>query len=150
MKFLSKVNAKIRLVNHLLTQANLIQNMLFKFQEQFDSFQNILVKFQGDLDRHESALFNQSILINSNSKNTKIQEALGRIESRQLALQDKFNLSDNEFSVFSQWGEDGIIQFLLRYVEIPNKIFVEFGVENYIESNTRFLLVNNNLRFADF
>jgi hypothetical protein len=33
---------------------------------------------------------------------------------------------------------------LLRYVKIQRKIFVEFGVENYTESNTRFLLVNNN------
>ena len=26
------------------------------------------------------------------------------------------------------------------------KTFVEFGVENYVESNTRFLLINNNWR----
>ncbi|MHC5717534.1 MAG: hypothetical protein ACYTX0_36875, partial [Nostoc sp.] len=31
-----------------------------------------------------------------------------------------------------------------RHIEIPNKIFIEFGVENYIESNTRFLLVKEN------
>ncbi|MCF8259748.1 MAG: hypothetical protein K9J12_03165 [Melioribacteraceae bacterium] len=53
-------------------------------------------------------------------------------------------LSDIEFKVFSQWGEDGIIQFLISKVPIQNKIFVEFGVENYLESNTRFLLMNNN------
>jgi hypothetical protein len=41
-------------------------------------------------------------------------------------------------------GEDGIIQFLLRNITIKNKVFVEFGVENYLEANTRFLLVNNN------
>jgi len=51
-----------------------------------------------------------------------------------------------EFRVFSQFGEDGIIQFLINNVEIPNKTFVEFGVEDYTESNTRFLLVNNNWR----
>lgn len=33
---------------------------------------------------------------------------------------------------------------MLRHVKISQKIFVEFGVENYKESNTRFLLVNNN------
>jgi hypothetical protein len=53
-------------------------------------------------------------------------------------------LSDAEFKVFSQWGEDGIIQFLISRVPITNEIFVEFGVETYQESNTRFLLVNNN------
>jgi hypothetical protein len=53
-------------------------------------------------------------------------------------------LSDAEFQVFSQWGEDGIIQYLISKVPIENEIFVEFGVEDYTESNTRFLLQNNN------
>jgi len=73
-----------------------------------------------------------------------IQEALGRIEARQLSGTDRPHLADNEFRVFSQWGEDGIIQFLLRNVPITNKTFVEFGVEDYRQANTRFLLVNNN------
>ncbi len=53
-----------------------------------------------------------------------------------------------EFKVFSQFGDDGIIQHLLHHIEIPRsqQTFVEFGVENYLESNTRFLLVNNNWR----
>ncbi len=46
--------------------------------------------------------------------------------------------------MFSQWGDDGIIQYLIEKISIPNKTFIEFGVENYTESNTRFLLVNNN------
>jgi hypothetical protein len=29
-------------------------------------------------------------------------------------------------------------------VAIENDVFIEFGVENYLESNTRFLLMNNN------
>jgi hypothetical protein len=53
-------------------------------------------------------------------------------------------LSEVEFQVFSQWGDDGIIQYLINHIDIPNKVFVEFGVENYKESNTRFLLLNNN------
>lgn len=54
------------------------------------------------------------------------------------------SLSDIEFKVFSQWGDDGIIQYLINKINIPNKIFVEFGVETYHEANTRFLLINNN------
>ena len=54
------------------------------------------------------------------------------------------SIHETEFRVFSQFGEDGIIQFLIANVGIPNKTFVEFGVEDYKESNTRFLLVNNN------
>lgn len=73
-----------------------------------------------------------------------IQEALGRIEFRQLRDEPDPTLQNQEFRVFSQWGEDGIIQFLLRHIPIHNKVFVEFGVEDYAEANTRFLLVNNN------
>lgn len=54
------------------------------------------------------------------------------------------NLGEYEFSVSSQWGEDGIIQFLISKIPIKNKIFVEFGVESYREANTRFLLQNDN------
>ncbi|MFM6218815.1 MAG: hypothetical protein ACKPDM_00375 [Dolichospermum sp.] len=74
----------------------------------------------------------------------KLQETLGRIEARQLETLNSKSIRDNEFRAFSQWGEDGIIQFLIRNVPINRKIFVEFGVQNYTESNTRFLLINNN------
>ncbi|MBN4076894.1 hypothetical protein JYT48_01300 [Mariprofundus ferrooxydans] len=57
---------------------------------------------------------------------------------------DGDNFSDYEFQVYSQWGEDGLIQYLIRQVEIENPVFIEFGVEAYAESNTRFLLMNNN------
>lgn len=62
---------------------------------------------------------------------------------RSASLQD---LHDAEFRVFSQWGEDGIIQFLISRVPIERRIFVEFGVEDYREANTRFLLENDYWR----
>ena len=71
----------------------------------------------------------------------RIQEALGRIEARQAA--DAADFRQAEFRVFSQWGEDGIIQYLVARVPIERRIFVEFGVENYVESNTRFLLTKD-------
>lgn len=52
-------------------------------------------------------------------------------------------LSDYEFKVFSQWGEDGILQFLTSRLQIANKTFIEFGVEDFYESNCRFLLVKD-------
>jgi hypothetical protein len=55
-------------------------------------------------------------------------------------------LEDVEFSVFSQFGEDGILQYLIRHVKVPDTTFVEIGVGSYRESNTRFLLQNNNWR----
>jgi hypothetical protein len=72
----------------------------------------------------------------------RIQEALGRIEKRQCA--EVADVGQSEFRVFSQWGEDGIIQYLLAHVPIERKVFVEFGVENYTESNTRFLLIHDH------
>ncbi|MBD2544973.1 hypothetical protein [Planktothricoides raciborskii] len=78
------------------------------------------------------------------SRLDRIQRALGRIELNQQVLINSKNIQDNEFQVYSQWGEDGIIQFLLRNIYVKNHIFVEFGVENYQESNTRFLITHNN------
>ena len=74
----------------------------------------------------------------------KLQESIGRIENRQIDSLCKSSTFDNEFRAFSQWGEDGIIQYLIRNINISRKIFIEFGVQNYTESNTRFLLINNN------
>ena len=85
---------------------------------------------------------NYKLLRSMPSRLGYIQEALGRIEARQTKGSE--NYRDVEFRVYSQWGEDGIIQWLISKVAIDRKIFVEFGVENYIESNTRFLAINNN------
>ena len=67
---------------------------------------------------------------------------LGRLMSESARL--KKNPRDAEFRVFSQFGDDGIIQWLVHNVDFPDKTFVEFGVEDYRESNTRFLLMNDN------
>lgn len=72
------------------------------------------------------------------------QLALGRIEKRQLAALSTKEFNEHEFQVHSQWGEDGLIQYLIAKVAIEHPIFIEFGVEKYTESNTRFLLINNN------
>lgn len=53
-------------------------------------------------------------------------------------------LADFEFKIFSQWGEDGIIQYLTRHVPLANRTFIEFGVEDFSESNCRFLLMKDN------
>jgi hypothetical protein len=56
------------------------------------------------------------------------------------------SLRDVEMKVFSQFGEDGIIQYLIGRIPIADDSFIEFGVEDYVESNTRFLLKNDNWR----
>lgn len=54
------------------------------------------------------------------------------------------NINDYEFSCFSQWGEDGIIQRIIQITRIESKTFIEFGVENFTESNCRFLMKKDN------
>jgi hypothetical protein len=72
-------------------------------------------------------------------------------QGRALSLENKYraplsHISDAEFKIFSQFGEDGVIQYLIHEVGIKKseEIFIEFGVQNYEEANTKFLLLNNN------
>jgi len=77
------------------------------------------------------------------------QMLMGRMASWQVRSMDVVSsLQDVEFKVSSQWGEDGIIDWLIERAGIPPALhsFVEFGVENYREANTRFLLQNRNWR----
>ena len=73
-----------------------------------------------------------------------IRQALGRIEARQIAMLPPDDLAASHFKVSSQFGEDGIIEHLVQNIAIEKTIFVEFGVEDYSEANTRFLLRNRN------
>src|SRR5678815_6168162 len=71
----------------------------------------------------------------------------GKLLANQVkALGPGRDLRDVEFRVSSPWGDDGIIQYLIHNVPLPNDVFVEFGVEDYQEANTRFLLLNDNWR----
>lgn len=76
----------------------------------------------------------------------RLRVQLGDLESRQVAGLGPGDIRRAEFHVFSQFGEDGSIQFLVQRVPIETEVFVEFGVEDYRESNTRFLLVHDNWR----
>ena len=76
----------------------------------------------------------------------RLRVQLGGLESRSVAALGPHEIASAEFQVFSQFGDDGIIQFLVQRVPVENEVFVEFGVEDYHESNTRFLLVHDNWR----
>lgn len=85
-------------------------------------------------------------------RNSKLEKALDKQLILLAYAQSKVNkdlaqiddLSEVEFSVFSQWGEDGIIDWIISQVPNIPKTFIEFGVENYLESNTRFILKSRN------
>lgn len=77
----------------------------------------------------------------------KLQTAIGTLEARRPNLKNQSYigpLGEHEFSAFSQWGEDGIIAWLVRTVDVGRKVFVEFGVGDYSEANTRFLAEHDN------
>jgi hypothetical protein len=76
----------------------------------------------------------------------EIRTAVGRQQTEWMKWRDVQAPRQAEFRVFSQWGEDGIIQYLVNKVPIADESFVEIGVEDYREANTRFLLVNNDWR----
>ena len=91
-----------------------------------------------------------SELLHVREKFRKFDERLEEVKINQGLIlsalkerQGSRNLQDYEFKVFSQWGEDGIIQRLTKIVNIKNPTFIEFGVENFSESNCRFLLMKD-------
>ena len=69
---------------------------------------------------------------------------LGRQEAR-LRPANPASWREVEFRVFSQFGDDGIIDLLAETIR-PPETFVELGTGDYTESNTRFLLVNRQWR----
>lgn len=85
-----------------------------------------------------------ALMIDLKDRLDAVQQALGRIEARQTEAVSPGDLAGAEFKVSSQWGEDGIIAHLLLHVPVPNPVFVEFGVQDYTESNTRFVLREKN------
>ena len=78
--------------------------------------------------------------INKQQNELKILLGLSLLDSKK----DIENINDNELKIFSQFGEDGIIDFLVKKLDLKIKTFIEFGVEDYEESNTKFLLEARN------
>jgi len=73
-------------------------------------------------DLELKALLGKNILINKRKNYSNIE-----------------NINSTEEKIFSQNGEDGIIDYLLETLNIQDPKFIEIGVEDYIESNTRLL-----------
>lgn len=103
----------------------------------------MLKKIKGLYTKAISLLRSQMQLSN---RIDELQYLQGAILAELVSKRVGERLSDFEFKVFSQWGEDGIIQKLIRHMDIPNKAFVEFGVQDFRESNCRFLMMHNNWR----
>jgi len=57
---------------------------------------------------------------------------------------EKFDINLHEKKIYSQNGEDGILEFLFSKIGVTNKFSVEFGVGNGFECNTVYLLEKKN------
>ena len=80
----------------------------------------------------------------SQAAREQLRFAIGALEAR--AAKSAPSMAEAEFRCYSQFGEDGIIQWLVARVEIQSQTFIEFGVGDYREANTRFLLEHDNWR----
>ncbi len=81
-------------------------------------------------------------IVNLESEIDRIKINQGQILEALLASNVSNSLKDHEFKVFSQWGEDGILQWIVDHIDIKNKTFIEFGVEDFRESNCRYLMMS--------
>ena len=82
-------------------------------------------------------------LANADRRLDEIKINQGRILADLQRERRSDRLADYEFKVFSQWGEDGILQHLTTHLAIANRTFIEFGVEDFFESNCRSLLMKD-------
>jgi hypothetical protein len=80
--------------------------------------------------------FDKNLILNANSYFSLKREKYSNIK----------DLKELEFKVFSQNGEDGIIDYLIHAINIRKLKFVEIGVGDYTECNTRFLINNYPFR----
>lgn len=98
-----------------------MQNILRLFSKLVINFLRIL-----NLKKSFSNKLNFNIGLNSLIHNKKFYETAK-------------NINEVELKINSQNGEDGIIDFLTYKLNISKTNFVEIGVGEYIEANTRFL-----------
>lgn len=71
--------------------------------------------------------------------NLKINFGMNNIIQNRKKYHLVTNIRECEVKIFSQNGEDGILDYLLNQLKIYEPNFVEIGVGDYEEANTRFL-----------
>lgn len=113
-------------------------------QQHSETLSNALQSFEHNFKNLSDAL--QCFQRQLNILTDRIDLAARSILLERRKHSETIPLTQAEFRVFSQFGDDGIIQYIITKLNLPlaEKRFVEFGVKDYRESNTRFLLLNDN------
>lgn len=70
---------------------------------------------------------------------TRLMNGTAAIHAQRAARHTFRHLWDAEVSVYSQWGEDGILDFLCDAFQLAKPKALELGAGNFSECNTRFL-----------
>ncbi len=131
----------------VLQRMKILRNMLTKLTDRFIKKLSKLLGSQGDaLTAKILGSQGHVFTVTKNILDRNLHLS-GQIASMNVRAMDQIKtLADVEFRVTSQWGEDGIIEWLCHQLPNIDRSFVEFGVENYGEANTRFLLQNRGWR----
>ena len=96
-------------------------------------------------DRRLQAIKSEVFALHRQS--SALLQLVGGQEARRVrALPDLCPLDEAEFKVYSQFGQDGILQYLFSRLPAISPAFIEFGVEDYSEATTRFLLLHDHFR----
>ena len=119
--------------------------MIAKTLQRFFAIFLALKKRAAELWDTPTKLYKQWLLLTAiKQEQDKLSMHLGRISAnRAQNIQSVSSLNQTEFNVYSQSGEDGIIQYLISHIPDLEQKFIEIGTEDYVESNTRFLMANN-------
>lgn len=72
---------------------------------------------------------------------------IAEVKSKNLNNKPIANINDFEYRVFSQNGEDGIIEAIMNKIGSESKYCVEFGVEGGVQTNTRYLIEKNSWNY---
>ena len=89
--------------------------------------------------------FLNKLFYKPNQDGLRLQAAYSHFFMARKQYKNLKNLSDAEYKAFSQNGEDGIIDYLLHQLNINEPKFVEIGIGDYRESNTRLLFEIRNV-----
>lgn len=92
---------------------------------------NAIIYYRKKIKRNEITLEELPLILNP-KESPKFEQ-----------MKKEFNINFFEKKIFSQNGEDGIIDFIFSQIKTTNRFFVEFGVTDGKVCNTRYLLEEN-------
>jgi hypothetical protein len=92
----------------------------------------------------DSALGGAKRLVRTRVLEQQLRQGMPAIMAQKAARPGFRRLWDAEVSVFSQWGEDGILDYLCDFLGLGRPSVVEFGAADFQECNSRFLAEYRN------